>query len=113
MSFKQTTDQKKRYDLANYLIRTIAIHTIAEESVLYPQYPQFFSNGIDLAAKSVQEHQIVKEGLFKLDAMHFQDQAYEPLMDKIVRDFKGLAMRLEEKTDWQCTPTKRSASSWA
>ncbi|KAF9900047.1 hypothetical protein EC991_007963 [Linnemannia zychae] len=89
-------DEKTRW--ANQFTWELARHSVGEELVMYPRMREVLEDGDAMVEKDLQEHQEVKEQLYKFQSMKATDPEFEPLLKTM---WKGLAqhMKEEEETD--------------
>ncbi|KAF9923003.1 hypothetical protein FBU30_006884 [Linnemannia zychae] len=91
-----TDDEKARW--ANQFTWELARHSAGEELVMYPCMKKVLKDGPALVEKDLQEHQMVKEQLFKFQSLKANDHDFEPLLKSL---WKNLAQHIkeEEETD--------------
>lgn len=95
---RNQANYQERQNIANELIREIAIHSISEEVTLYPALEKIAISGKVLADHLRAEHQIVKEGLYELDKMSVKDVGYNEKLEKVMQELEH-HMREEEEED--------------
>jgi len=66
--YKTESNPEMRDRIANTIIREVAIHSTAEEVVVYPVIEKNFENGRDHAQRLRAEHQDVKNDLYNFDS---------------------------------------------
>lgn len=84
--FRRLTAPKERYTVGTQIIKQLSIHASAEEEVLYPAIRNFTPDGYRIADHSTNEHQTVKELLYKADNMDVNDPNYVSIMLKAIED---------------------------
>lgn len=86
--------EKQKY--ANELIKSIAVHSVAEEIVVYPVLQSRLAHGQETASQSRQEHLEVKQALYELDHMQVHDPGFDTKLDRTMSLLKE-HMQHEEK----------------
>ncbi|CAJ2501365.1 Uu.00g042180.m01.CDS01 [Anthostomella pinea] len=89
-------DEKLRYQ--NMLIWELARHSIAEELVVYPAMEKEITDGKSIAEKDHEQHQVVKEELYKFQKLKPGDDEFQPTLDKLWDDLKH-HIKEEEESD--------------
>lgn len=87
----ETETEQAKY--VNTIIRDIAQHSVTEELVLYPLFEQVIPDGKNIAEHDREEHQQVKEKLYKLDQGQYSGgkAGRESLVDDVFATFKSHA----------------------
>ncbi|KAI9142058.1 HHE domain-containing protein [Paraphysoderma sedebokerense] len=93
-----TGSLEERQMIVNEIIREVAIHSVAEEVILYPAFESANLDGNVVADHLRKEHQIVKEDLYKLDSMKVGDPGYDEHLQKIMNELEH-HMKEEEEQD--------------
>jgi hypothetical protein len=79
---------KRRRDVADRLIKDLAVHAAAEEQVLYPVARKSVPGGEQLVEEALGEHRSLKEALAALDKRAPEDEAFDPLMKAIEKEVR-------------------------
>ncbi|KAF9125157.1 hypothetical protein BGW39_007626 [Mortierella sp. 14UC] len=87
-------DEKTRW--ANQFTWELARHSVGEELVMYPRMKQVIEGGDAMVEKDLQEHQEVKEKLFKFQSMKANDPEFEPLLKSM---WEGLSQHIKEEEE--------------
>ncbi|KAF9098192.1 hypothetical protein BGX23_006796 [Mortierella sp. AD031] len=87
-------DEKTRW--ANQFTWELARHSAGEELIMYPCMKQCLNDGESLVEKDLQEHQEVKEQLFKFQSMKATDPDFEPTLRAM---WKDLAQHIKEEEE--------------
>ncbi|KAF9581405.1 hypothetical protein BGW38_001592 [Lunasporangiospora selenospora] len=88
----KSEDEKTRW--ANQFTWELARHSVGEELVIYPFMKRCLENGESLVEKDLQEHQVIKEQLYKFQSMKSTDPDFEPMLRTMWVD---LAKHMEEE----------------
>jgi len=85
--------------IINELVREVAQHSIAEETVVYPALEQTnaFGAGESIADHLRQEHYQVKKLLYKLDSMEVTDPGFNSTLSQVMDTLKEHAEEEESK----------------
>ncbi|KAJ2935380.1 hypothetical protein H1R20_g1714, partial [Candolleomyces eurysporus] len=76
-------DAQQRW--ANQLFWEIARHAVGEEIIIYPLMEKHLgSKGLELADQDREDHQFVKENLYKLEGMNAGTPAYDQLLKTVM-----------------------------
>ncbi|KAJ1680186.1 hypothetical protein EV182_000528, partial [Spiromyces aspiralis] len=76
-----TADEKQRWQ--NQFTWELARHSIGEELILYPALEKNLPNGKEMADKDRAEHQVVKELLYKFQALKADDPDFTPTIKSL------------------------------
>jgi len=87
-------DEKTRW--ANQFTWELARHSVGEELVMYPCMKERLSEGPSLVEKDLQDHQEVKEQLFKFQSMKASDPHFESTLRTM---WKGLSKHIKEEEE--------------
>jgi iron-sulfur cluster repair protein YtfE (RIC family) len=86
-NFSHLVKHAARNRLINSLIRELAVHSVTEEVIIYPQFEKHLSRGMQLAQQARQEHQQLKNDLYELDQMKEDDPKLPILLKKVMDEF--------------------------
>ncbi|KAF9961228.1 hypothetical protein BGZ72_004369 [Mortierella alpina] len=89
-----STDEKTRWQ--NQFTWELARHSVGEELVLYPAMEKLLPNGKAMADKDREEHQKVKEQLYKFQNLKATDVEFEPTIKCL---FKDLSQHIKEEEE--------------
>ncbi|PCG90475.1 Hypothetical protein PENO1_099030 [Penicillium occitanis (nom. inval.)] len=89
-------DEKRRWQ--NQFTWDLARHAVGEELVVYPALEKVLADGKRLADRDREEHQTVKEYLYKFQALKPTDTEFEPTLRNLWGDLSA-HMRKEEEED--------------
>jgi hemerythrin superfamily protein len=88
--------QDRLLQLGHEIIKELSVHAFVEEEVLYPTFKQY---GMEAELKhSLEEHQGLKNDLYKLDQMTEVDQKYLQTMKAIIKETLHHMKEEEEET---------------
>jgi hemerythrin superfamily protein len=90
---------------ANEFIRRVAIHSHAEEIIVYPALEARLVRGTEAAAHCRQEHLQAKHELYRLDKMNPNQPGFEAQMDRVM---ETLNHHMEEEEQEIFPQLKRS-----
>lgn len=88
-------DKRQKRQYINEFIRSLTVHTTAEEIVLYPAIEARLVNGMQSSNEARNEHQLMKNLLYRLDRMKINDPSMDQLLEEIVK-LKAQHMEKEE-----------------
>lgn len=103
--YKGSTDISQKRELLNSLIRELAVHSVSEEINVYPRMESIFPNGKQIADHSREEHQELKNLLYKIDKMSIEDPGLNGCLKDLMDHFEGLF--IEKASDSLKSPCKR------
>ncbi|TPX32843.1 hypothetical protein SmJEL517_g04149 [Synchytrium microbalum] len=103
------TDTDSRQNFLNTIIRALASHSLAEETVVYPAIEQNLSNGTNIATQLRQEHLELKKGLEAINSMQLSDANLDPILSKLLKEFEAHS-KLEEATEFPALKQKLSTA---
>jgi len=87
-------DEKVRWQ--NAFTWELARHSIAEELVVYEAMEKYLANGKAMAEKDREQHQAVKEQLYKFQNLKPEDPDFEPTIKSLWSDLKQHIKEEEE-----------------
>merc|ERR1711964_306099 len=106
-------DSKTRWQ--NQFTWELARHSIGEELVVYPGFAKHLgAKGQEMADKDRQEHQLVKDALFKFQKMKPEHAEFIPTLEALMKDLKQHITE-EENDDLpalESAPNNKRASRW-
>ncbi|KAI9872314.1 MAG: hypothetical protein M1830_001239 [Pleopsidium flavum] len=86
-NLRNAPDIKTKTEWRNQLTWALARHAISEELTMYPAMEKHMGQeGTDLTNVDREQHQAVKEDLYKLQSMSPDDNLFVPLLDRLVDD---------------------------
>jgi len=88
-------DEKVRWQ--NAFTWELARHSIAEELVVYPAMEKHLANGKEMAEKDREEHQVVKDKLYKFQNLSPDDPDFEPTLKSLWSDLTQHIKEEEEQ----------------
>jgi hemerythrin-like domain-containing protein len=93
-----SSDQDEQTRYQNLFIWELARHSIGEELVLYPTIEKSVPNGAELVQKDREDHQKVKDQLYKFQQLSADNSDFLPALKGL---FAGLKehMKVEEEQD--------------
>ncbi|KAI9088190.1 hemerythrin HHE cation binding domain protein [Phlyctochytrium arcticum] len=85
--YKSCSNQQDQQAIVNELIREVAQHSIAEETVVYPAMEKhnILGEGEKLADHLRQDHYAVKQNLYELDQTPVTSPKFAPLLEKVMK----------------------------
>jgi len=95
---KSATDDDTKQRWANQFVWELARHSIGEEIVVYPAMAKNVPNGQQMADKDREEHQTVKELLYKFQKMKPRDTDFESTLDTLMKNLNQ-HIKEEESND--------------
>lgn len=87
-------DSSARERLANEFIRDVAVHSVAEELVIYPAIRAKLPQGRTLMDHLLSEHQAVKRDLHQLDRMSMNDPQFPVIANRVMTE---LSQHMQEE----------------
>jgi len=93
-NIKNASDADTKTRWRNQFTWELARHSIAEELIVYPAMETNVANGKSMAEKDRQEHQVVKELLYKIQDMDVEKSEFEPTLDELM---KNLSQHIDEE----------------
>ncbi|KAF9308688.1 hypothetical protein BG000_002679 [Podila horticola] len=99
-------DEKTRW--ANQFTWELARHSVGEELIMYPCMKRVLKNGESLVAKDLQQHQEVKEQLYKFQSMKATDPEFEPTLRAM---WKDLAQHNKEEEEMDLVELEQTLST--
>jgi Hemerythrin HHE cation binding domain len=79
---------KSRRNVADRLVKDLAVHAGAEEQVLYPVARKSVPGGERLVEEALGEHRTLKEALAELDKRTPEDQSFDELVKEIEKEVR-------------------------
>ncbi|GAB5593999.1 hypothetical protein Unana1_08899 [Umbelopsis nana] len=87
--FQAEKDRQEQEKIANQIIYEVAVHSHAEELILYPSYSKSLaSKGKEIADHSRLEHDEIKKNLYKVDRLSSGDENLEPELKKVMKELE-------------------------
>ncbi|EED17108.1 conserved hypothetical protein [Talaromyces stipitatus ATCC 10500] len=93
-----TFDPEERVRWQNQFTWDLARHSVGEELVVYPALEKIVADGKRVADRDREDHQIVKEYLYKFQALKPTDTEFEPTLRNLWGDLSA-HIRKEEEED--------------
>ncbi|OTA88981.1 hypothetical protein M434DRAFT_79862 [Hypoxylon sp. CO27-5] len=90
----KTSDERTRYQ--NLFVWELARHSVAEEMIVYPAMEKHLEDGHDLAWKDRNQHQTIKEQLYRFQSLKAEDPDFEPTFRKLFSDLQRHVKEEEE-----------------
>ncbi|MCJ1252237.1 hypothetical protein MMC24_000041 [Lignoscripta atroalba] len=86
-NLKNAPDLQSKIEWTNQLTWALARHAISEELTWYPAMEKHMGQeGVDMINLDRQQHQAVKEDLYKLQSMSPDDSQFNPLLERLMED---------------------------
>ncbi|KAI0841482.1 hypothetical protein F5Y06DRAFT_285121 [Hypoxylon sp. FL0890] len=82
----QSSEERIRF--RNLFVWELARHSVAEELIVYPAMEKYLENGRDMAWKDRDQHQTIKEQLYRLQNLKGEDPDFEPTFRNLLSDFQ-------------------------
>ncbi|KAK2004420.1 HHE domain-containing protein [Colletotrichum falcatum] len=93
----ECTDMDEQARFQNLFVWELARHAISEELVVYPVLEKDVACGKALADRDREEHQAVKEKLYKFQNLRPDDLDFEPMLDSVMQDLRRHIKEEEEE----------------
>jgi len=94
--FNETSDKKKKHEIAQTLVKNLVQHSEVEQMLVYPLLKMRETpNGQTIHDRSLNEHREVRELLYKVDQTKFDDPSY-PSKLKAAMDANAKHVKEEE-----------------
>ncbi|KAI1413571.1 hypothetical protein F5Y13DRAFT_198415 [Hypoxylon sp. FL1857] len=90
----KSSDERIRYQ--NIFVWELARHSVAEEMIVYAAMETHLENGRDMAWKDRDQHQTIKEQLYRFQNMEAEDPGFEPTFRKLFSDLQRHVKEEEE-----------------
>ncbi|KAI0846322.1 HHE domain protein [Daldinia vernicosa] len=90
----KSADERTRY--RNLFVWELARHSVAEEIVIYPAIERHVNNGRDIASKDRDQHQSIKDQLYRLQNLKAEDPDFEPTIRSL---FSNLQQHVKEEEE--------------
>ncbi|KAI1144426.1 hypothetical protein F5Y05DRAFT_364649 [Hypoxylon sp. FL0543] len=92
----KSSEERIRY--RNLFVWELARHSVAEELIVYPAMEKHLEDGHDMAWKDRDQHQTIKEQLYRLQKLEAEDPDFEPTFNNLFSDLQR-HVRDEEEHD--------------
>ncbi|KAI1483826.1 HHE domain protein [Daldinia eschscholtzii] len=90
----KSADERTRY--RNLFVWELARHSVAEEMIIYPAIEKHVEGGRNIANKDRDQHQSIKEHLYRLQNLKAEDPDFEPTFKKLFSDLQQHVKEEEE-----------------
>ncbi|KAI3636118.1 hypothetical protein MIR68_005999 [Amoeboaphelidium protococcarum] len=80
---KNETNVVEKQKFTNEFIKTLSVHSVAEEMIVYPAFEARLVKGRDTADHSREEHGEIKHELYKLDQMTADQKGFDQQLDRV------------------------------
>ncbi|KAI0901583.1 hypothetical protein F4806DRAFT_490059 [Annulohypoxylon nitens] len=90
----ENSDERIRY--RNIFVWELARYLIGEEIVVYPAMEKHLNDGRDVASKDRNQHQTLKEQLYKFQSLEADDPEFEPTFRSLLSNLQRHAKEEEE-----------------
>ncbi|XDG01417.1 hypothetical protein ABKA04_001032 [Annulohypoxylon sp. FPYF3050] len=90
----KNSDERIRY--RNIFVWELARYLIGEEIVVYPAMEKHLNDGRDMASKDRDQHQTIKEQLYKFQSLEADDPEFEPTFRSL---FSNLQRHVKEEEE--------------
>lgn len=95
--YKTATNPQMKLQFINEFIRTVSVHSVAEEIVVYPALEERLVRGREIRAQSLKEHAFLKKLLHAVDRMSMQEPSFDHLMETCMTELERHMQ--DEETD--------------
>lgn len=79
-----TTDPRRRRELANVVIAELVRHAVAEEEYLYPTARTVLPDGDSIADREISEHAAAERTMKQLEDIDKTDAAFNPMLGSLM-----------------------------
>ncbi|KAI6087465.1 hypothetical protein F4821DRAFT_277680 [Hypoxylon rubiginosum] len=90
----KNADERTRY--RNRFVWELARHSVAEEIIVYPAIQEYLKDGQDRSSKDREQHQTIKEQLYRLQGLSADDPDFEPTFRALYSDLQQHVKEEEE-----------------
>ncbi|KAI1373371.1 hypothetical protein F4677DRAFT_429457 [Hypoxylon crocopeplum] len=90
----KSSEERVRYQ--NLFVWELARHSVAEEIIVYPAMEKHLADGKDMAWKDRNQHQKIKEQLYRFQGLRAGDPDFEPTFSSLFSDLQQHVKEEEE-----------------